>query len=392
MLRVAAALMLVAGSTAIAASAPVQPEAVPLDLLLRQAQRDAAAAEAEQLRLEQSATGARDEVARLRAQQLAAAQAIAAAEARISAADTRARLIQAHLTAQRRRLAAAQAPASALLAGLALTARRPPLLLMADAGSAGDLVKLRLLVAATTPVIEARTAALARQLQTGRRLEQAAIDARTAMARSRDALALRRDAFAKLEARAIRLAQTRGAEALGAGDVAIARTEQLSQLEREALASGEAVRLAKEVAAHGPAMLPKGAAPGRPPLDYRLPADSAVVDGLGAISAEGVRSRGITLATRRGTRLVAPASGTILFAGPFRDYDGVLIIDHGRGWKSVLVNAGSSLRRGDKVAIGEPLGIALGRLEVQLQHQGKGVSPALIAGSSAMLSNSANSG
>lgn len=392
MLRVAAALMLVAGSTAIAASAPVQPEAAPLDLLLRQAQRDAAAAEAEQLRLEQSATGARDEVARLRAQQLAAAQAIAAAEARISAADTRARLIQAHLTAQRRRLAAAQAPASALLAGLALTARRPPLLLMADAGSAGDLVKLRLLVAATTPVIEARTAALARQLQTGRRLEQAAIDARTAMARSRDALALRRDAFAKLEARAIRLAQTRGAEALGAGDVAIARTEQLSQLERDALASGEAVRLAKEVAAHGPAMLPKGAAPGRPPLDYRLPADSAVVDGLGAISAEGVRSRGITLATRRGTRLVAPASGTILFAGPFRDYDGVLIIDHGRGWKSVLVNAGSSLRRGDTVAIGEPLGIALGRLEVQLQHQGKGVSPALIAGSSAMLSNSANSG
>ena len=117
-----------------------------------------------------------------------------------------------------------------------------------------------------------------------------------------------------------------------------------------------------------------------------------MIDGLGAVSAAGVRSRGVTLATRRGNALVAPAAGRILFAGPFRDYDGVVIIDHGRGWKSVLVNAGSSLGRGTAVKLGDPLGIALGPVEVQLQHGGRPVSPALIAGSSAILSNTRKSG
>ena len=30
------------------------------------------------------------------------------------------------------------------------------------------------------------------------------------------------------------------------------------------------------------------------------------------------------------------------FSGPFRDYDGVLIIDHGGGWMSLIVNVASS--------------------------------------------------
>jgi septal ring factor EnvC (AmiA/AmiB activator) len=77
----------------------------------------------------------------------------------------------------------------------------------------------------------------------------------------------------------------------------------------------------------------------------------------------------------------------VLFSGPFRDYDGVVIIDHGDGWKSVLVNAGSRLHKGEKVRIGDPLGTALGPVDVQLQRSGQPVSAALIAGSSGVLSN-----
>ena len=393
MLRLAAASLLIAGSAAIAASAPLQPERLPIDVELRQARNEAAAAEAQQRRFEAAAARARDDASRLRAQQLAAAEAIAAAEARISAADAQARLIHAYLVAQRRRLAAEQAPASALLAGLALMARRPPILLLADSGSAEELVKLRLLIAATTPAIQAKTAALSAELDRGSRLEQAALRARQAMTGSRDELARRRNAFAALEARAMRIAESRGAVALDVGDVAIARGEQLSRLEQAAQSGRSAAQLARDLARLGPAPLPGGASASRSAeIAYILPADAAVTDGLGAVSAAGVRSRGITLATRRGTALVAPADGTILFAGPFRDYDGVVIIDHGRGWKSVLVNAGSSLGRGEKVRLGEALGIALGPVEVQLQHGGKAVSPALIAGSSAMLSNKRESG
>lgn len=393
MLRLATASLLAAASAvALAASAPVGTEQVPLDVQLRAARSDAAAATAEQRRLEKAAGQARDEASRLAAQQLAAAQAISAAEAQITAADAEARLVEAQLALQRQRLARQQAPVSSLLAGLALMARRPPVLLLADGGSAEDLVKLRLLIAATAPVIRARTGALSAQLERGSRLHAAQLAARDAIVRSRDELAQRRQSFAELEARAIAMAQKRGGEALGAGDVALARQEQLSEIEENASSGRSAGALAGELADLGAAPLAAARIAERAPITYVLPADAPVTDGLGAVSESGVRSRGITLATRRGSPLIAPGSGTILFSGPFRDYDGVIIIDHGGGWKTVLVNAGSNFRRGDRVAIGQPLGIALGPVEVQLQQKGRAVSPALIAGSSQKLSNISKGG
>lgn len=392
MVRKAALLLALLGSAAIAASAPVRPEQLPVDVQLKQARAEAASAAAEQQRLERAASEARDEVARLRAKQLAAAQAIEATEAQITAANIAVQLADARLAAQREQLAAGQAPVSALLGGLVLMARRPPILLLADSRSPEEMVKLRLLVAATAPIIRSRTAALSRQLDQGRALERSALEARTALQHNRNQLAQRRSDLAALEQQAVELAGRRGSEALGAGDLAIARQEQLGAAEEGASSNRQAGRIASALAGLGPVPFRSSGAATAAPLDYRLPADAAVTDGLGAISANGVRSRGITLATRRGMPLVAPASGTILFAGPFRDYDGILIIDHGGGWKSVLVNAGSKLQRGSKVAIGEPIGIALGPVEIELQRNGNAVSPALIAGSSAMLSNPSKGG
>jgi septal ring factor EnvC (AmiA/AmiB activator) len=387
-LRVSVFLLLLAGSAAIGASYQVAPERVPVDLRLEQARKEAVEAEAELHRLEAAAAKAGDEVARLRAHQLAAAQAIEVAEAQITIADTAAKLAHARLSAQRQRLAAEQAPASALLGGLALTTRRPPLLLLAGGGSAEDLVKLRLLVAAIAPTVKARTAALATQLERTTALEKAAFAAREERLRTRDTLSRRREQLASLESRAVELAKSRGSAALRAGDVALATGEQASALERQVQSRRSTIGEARELAALGPAPLPPS-----PPvrrginLDYMLPAEAAVTGGVGAVSANGVRSRGVTLATRRGSPLVAPASGTILLSGPFRDYDGVVIIDHGGAWKSVLVNAGSRFPKGTRIRIGEPLGIALGPIEVELRHGGEDVSPALIAGSSAMVSN-----
>ena len=392
MFRIAAASLLLAGSAALGASAPVAPERIPVEAELRQALAEAEAASAEQGRLEQAAAAARDDVAQLHARQLAAAQGIAAAEAQISAADAQVRLAQSRLALQRQKLAREQAPVSALLGGLALMARRPPLVLLADSGSAEDLVKLRILLRSTMPAIEAKTAALSRALERGSRLEQTALTSRQDLLRRRGELEQRREAFAKLEEEASAVAQSRGSAALGAGDVALVRDERLGDLQRQAASSSASRRLASKLAEAGPAPLPRSDPPALPPLAYRLPADARVTDGVGAVSASGVRSRGLTLATARGTPIAAPAAGTVLFAGPFRDYDGVLIIDHGRGWKSVLVNAGSELQRGARVRIGDRIGTALGPLEVQLQHNGEPVSPAIIAGSSAMVSNARKGG
>ena len=67
----------------------------------------------------------------------------------------------------------------------------------------------------------------------------------------------------------------------------------------------------------------------------------------------GVRSRGINFATARGAPVTAPADGIVRFSGPFRDYDGILIIDHGGGWMSLIVNVSSPLKPGDKVRLGD---------------------------------------
>ena len=378
-----------------AASAPVQPEGMTLGRQLQQARTEQAAAEKEAARLEQRAANARGDLERLRAEQAASAQAIEAAEARITAADMQLRLSSAYVAAHRAELAGEQQPVSSLLAGLVVMGRRPPLLALADHGSTDELVRVRILLGSTLPVIRARTAKLSAQLSEGKRLEQAAAAARAELIGSRQNLVERRQQFASLEQKALELAAKSGSQALRAGDVAIVAGEHVESLQNSQASSREAAAMAAELASADAA--PARPAPSEgpvplPPFAYALPAAGAVTEGLASVNESGVQSRGITLATARGAQVTAPASGTIRFSGPFRDYDGVLIIDHGKGWMSLVVNVGSTLRPGDRVALGQVVGRALGPLQVELSQNGRRISPALIAVSSQSLSNDPKGG
>jgi septal ring factor EnvC (AmiA/AmiB activator) len=387
--------LLLAPALLSAASTPLTPETEPVDLALRRARAEAQAADAEARKYQEAAKAARDEAGRLQARQAAAAQQIAAAEARISAAETEAKIAGARLAAKRAELAAKQAPAASLLAGLAMMAERPPLLAVADSGSVEELVHVRLLLESTLPEIRRRTAALSAELQSGQQLQRQALAARDRLRASRDELARRKIEFAQLEASVLKLADKSGNAALSSGDLALARTEQAEQLERQAGSRQAVARIASEVASLG-LPPPRPFAPdGRrqpPPLAYMLPADAAVINGLGSVDSSGVRSRGIELATRRGATVLAPASGTIRFAGPFRQHDGIVIIEHGNGYITLLLNVAASQPRGSRVAIGSVIGRALGPISVELSHDGRQLSPALIAGSSGKLSNGSKDG
>jgi septal ring factor EnvC (AmiA/AmiB activator) len=384
----AAASALILGSLA-AASAPARPQAEPLEQALTQARAEQATAEARTARLEQIAGNARSEAERLRAEQAAAAQAIDAAEARITAATASFRIAQAYVAAHRQQLAEEQRPASSLLAGLAVMAERPPLLALAG-GSTDDLVRVGVLLDSTLPAIRTRTRSLSRQLAQGQRLEATALSARAELVRSRAALEARRRQFAQLQQRALEQSLAAGGQALSAGDVAISAGEQVERLEGEEAGSRSAREIAALLAAEDPApprpVPPQGPAL-RPPFAYALPVQATVVEGLGAVNDSGVRSRGTSFATARGAEVTAPADGVVRFSGPFRDYDGVLILDHGGGWTSLIVNVSSQLKAGARVRLGDPVGRALGPLEVELSHNGRRFSPALIAGSSQTLSN-----
>jgi septal ring factor EnvC (AmiA/AmiB activator) len=370
-----------------AASTRAQPQPPRPDSALAQALDEQRAASRQAERLGRVAERARNTAERLAAERAAAGEALTAAEAGITVAEGRLAVIAASVAAQRARLAREQRPAANLLAGLALMARQPPLLALADHGSAAELVKVRVLIGTTIPAIRARTARIAAELAQRRELERSAASARATLAQSRRDLLARRTQFGRLEQQALEQAAAAGGQSLSAGDTVLAAGEDIARLRSLKAGSAAALALASALADEEPASarpVTGEAGPERAPFAYSLPAQAALTVGLGTVSASGVRSRGVTLATRRGDALIAPAAGKVRFAGPFRDYDGVLILDHGGGWLTLIVNAASSVARGSRVTAGQPLGRALGPIQVELSQSGQPRSPALIAGSSRM--------
>jgi septal ring factor EnvC (AmiA/AmiB activator) len=386
MRRVLAFLLLLLAT----ASAPVLATGETADAALLRAKKEAEAAAKRLSSLEAQAERAGDEAARLRAEQLAAAAAIEASEARISQSSAELRLANAQAVLAEQRLAERRAPLAALLAGLATMGRQPPILTLADHGSVDEMVRVRALLDSTMPIIQRRSAALSAELAERQKLASVAKNARSALARNRDELAARQRRFAQLEAKATARAASLSGEAFGAGDRVLASGEAL-----EATASASARR--QEGRATAAALAQLDFAPARPmrgdsalpPIDfaYSLPVDAPLIDGLGSVDRAGIASRGLRFDTRAGARVAVPADGTIMFAAPFRNEDGVVIIDHGGGWTSLLLGVASDRPRGAKVQRGEPLGRALGSIGVELRRKGGPVSPALIAASSVPLSN-----
>jgi septal ring factor EnvC (AmiA/AmiB activator) len=58
--------------------------------------------------------------------------------------------------------------------------------------------------------------------------------------------------------------------------------------------------------------------------------------GFGDSDGFGGQSQGVSLATRPGTPVIAPADGWVVYAGPFRSYGQVLILNAGDGYHIVM--------------------------------------------------------
>jgi septal ring factor EnvC (AmiA/AmiB activator) len=376
-----------------AASAPVMPAAESADAALARARIEAADAAKRLATLEAEADRAGNEAARLRVEQAAAATAIEAAEARISESDAQLRIARAQVALAEQRLAMRRAPLAALLAGLTSIGRQPPILTLADRGSVEEMVRVKALLDATMPVIEQRSAALQQELAQRRKLTAAAERARAEVGKSREDLARQQLRFAELETKAAERAARLAGEAFGAGDRVLASDEALALTASETAERQATRQTAGRLAQlqFAPARPLRGDS-ALPPQDfaYSLPASAPLSEGLGSVSRAGIASRGLKLETSRGANVIAPADGKIVFAAPFRGQDGVVIIDHGGGWTSLLLGVASDRPRGSEVRRGELLGRALGPLGVELRRNGVPVSPALIAASSVPLSNSGN--
>lgn len=315
--------------------------------------------------LEREAKRATGEAARARAEAAALAARIEAAEADITAAETRIRLIERLRAAQRARLAEKQGPVIRLTAALQTMARRPPALALIQPGSTEEAVRVRALLASTLPVIRARTADLRSEVQRGDRLRRQADLAVAALTAGREELRKRRVELASFEREQRARSATLMESAIAESDRALAFGEEARELTQRVGTRQFQAELRRSLAVlpgpelrPGEGRSPREASPGRP-ATYRLPVEGRLVRGMGEISDAGVHARGLTFAVSSGAAVVAPSKGRIAYAGTFRGYGRIVIIDHGGGWATAITNLASlDVRVGDSVAMGAALGRA----------------------------------
>ncbi|WP_354193437.1 murein hydrolase activator EnvC family protein [Aquamicrobium terrae] len=95
-----------------------------------------------------------------------------------------------------------------------------------------------------------------------------------------------------------------------------------------------------------------------------LPVTGTVKRRFGANDGNGSVMQGDMVATQSGAIVTAPADGEILYAGPFRSYGQLLILDAGGGYHVVLAGMNRlTVASGQSVLAGEPIG-AMGEARV----------------------------
>lgn len=348
--------------------------------------------------LEAQATAARDEADRLKKRSAALAARIQSAEADINAGEARVALVARRVKAQEARLAEQQQPLLELTAALQQLSRQPPVSVLAQPGSLTDMVHARAVIDAAMPVIARRTAGVRRELVTLRTARQQQGIALAALAASKTRLAQRRDALTRLENEGrlrsrelMSSAQLESDRALGLGEKARDIVELMDTLEADGAVRAELAELAGPVARPrdptSAAIQPAAPAPAEAELArgaYRLPVVGRIVAGLGEVNDSGVRSRGITISARPGGQVVAPAPGRVSFAGDYRGYGKIVIIDHGGGWTSLVTGMiALSAGVGDTLGAGTPIGRAGSgdsRITIELRRAGRPVDIAQMLG------------
>ncbi len=341
------------------------------------AEQDALKADSRAAALRRDADTADDKARAARQSAIDLARRIQNGEARVSAIEAGTARLEQLRREQRASLAAQHGEISRLLAMLQTLSRRPAGLVLLEPSSAVTTARVSAVLEAVQPTLQSRTAEYRRALADSRAV-QTRLDAskRQLMTANGDlSLAIKQLDTVQGTLRAERDSLDREADE----ERARARTLAAKAMDLRGLAGAfddgsgsNARRLAPP--------RPVRAATTTLPFAYLQPAAGTIVEGFEDVSGVGVRARGITLTTRKGAQVVAPAKGRIAYAGPFRTYGDIVIVQHPGGLLSMM----SGLERvdvlvGESVAAGTPIG-RMGSLEpelyLELRQGGRPIDPA----------------
>lgn len=372
---------------------------IPLDADVAQTRREMTAAQAQGAAarrraetLEAQARAVTQQADRTAREAAAIAARIQETEARIAGQEARLKLIAAARERLRARLAERQAPLVRLTAALQRLSRRPPVLALLRPGSVRDLVTMRALLDTMLPEVERRTAALRSEIARGQALERTARAAAGQLRASERQLGEKRRQLAAVEARQRVASRQASGIASREADRALALAERARDLGDLVGEIGRQGELRAALAAlPGPIMRPPRPQDSRvveagtftaPPQGlptWILPLTGRLVTGFGETEPGQAPSRGLVLAARANAQAVAPAPGRIAYAGRYRGYGQIVILEHEGGWASLVTGlARLDVVVGQPVVAGSPLGVAgpgQPRIGVELRRNGDPVNP-----------------
>ena len=110
------------------------------------------------------------------------------------------------------------------------------------------------------------------------------------------------------------------------------------------------------------------------------PARGPLVTAFHSELSKGVYSNGIDIKTAAKAQVIAPYDGTVIYAGPFKNFANLVIIDHGEGYTSLLSGLGETdTEVGQTLLAGEPVGTmpadAGSKLHIEIRKNNHPVNP-----------------
>lgn len=290
---------------------------------------------------------------------------IAATEARLKPLNDNERAINKSLDARR-------AITAQVLAALQRMGRRPPPALLVSPEDALQSVRSAILLGAIVPELRHEAEALMNDLAELVRVRNEIAAERDRLKREVASLGgERKRLVALVEARQKQAAEREKAldtERARASELArhasdlkdlIARLEQgLNSAKRSELEASRQETRPAMAALHDPGRLAPAVSfaslKGRIPI----PVNGVKIREFGAPDGSGGLEKGLSIATRAGAQVTAPADGWVVYAGPFRSYGQLLILNAGGGYHVLLAGMERiSVDVGQFVLTGEPVAV-----------------------------------
>jgi septal ring factor EnvC (AmiA/AmiB activator) len=291
------------------------------------------------------------------------------AEARLPPLDTREQQIRGSLDSRR-------AEVVEVLAALQRAGRRAPPALLVRPEDALQSLRTAILLGSVVPELRARAEKLADDLT-----ELVAL--RKTIATERDRLAVDRDKLREDQTRLAALVDERqrkqsaiekDMEAEGARAVALSRQVDslqglIGKMEQDLKSAAKAAAAASQQGTPAtlngkpnlgglkdPARLSPAIAFASAKGLLALPVNGVKIREFGGSDGAGGVEKGISLATRAGAQVTTPCDGWVVYAGPFRSYGQLLILNAGGGYHVLIAGMERiSVNIGQFVLTGEPV-------------------------------------